>query len=428
MFCFNRSRRFPSACLLFLFVVLLIRLSRPSETLPNFSPKDLASFLNRTFHEHLDLPSTPKSLISTAILTSTTTTTITATKIQTQSCPTQKPHNLQNTKTLSLEPQTIQNLRDAGITLIFKTGAQEHTSLPIHLSTTFQHLTPSDLLIFSDLSTTIGRFSIQDSLAKVSPKIRTTHPDFEIYRQIQNFHASGRNLDDLKEDPKRGDDRKGWVLDKYKFLHMVEETWRLRGGKKWYVFMETDTYLFLPNLIQMLSTLDSSQPHYLGSVVSYADIPFAHGGSGYVLSAEAMHRLLDHEPEVGGLAERWDEEMEKHCCGDVVLALALRDRGIEPRGMHPLLNGEKPSTMAFGPRHMWCQGVVSMHHVLPMEISALWRFEREREERRGVSNVSGIMLETKSERSANSKIGHYFFRIIPPFRGTKFKNWERELG
>lgn len=83
--------------------------------------------------------------------------------------------------------------------------------------------------------------------------------------------------------------------------------------------------------------------------------------------------------------------MERHCCGDVVLALALREVGVEPRGMYPLLNGEKPRGMAFGPGSMWCQGVVSMHHVLPMEISDLWRFEREREER-GVGNVSGPCL------------------------------------
>ncbi|CAG8961076.1 hypothetical protein HYFRA_00002618 [Hymenoscyphus fraxineus] len=409
MFSYTRSRRCPWTFIAFLFVVFLIWHTRPNEKLQNFSPKDLTGFLNRTFYEHLEIPPNFQLSIPATV-------TVTNTKTLTESCPVPTSKQVENvpiTKEASFDEQTVEKLRQAEITVIFKTGAQEHSSLPIHLSTTFRQFTPSDVLLFSDLATTIGRFPIHDSLAKVSSSIRRTHPDFQIYRDIQHFHATNQNLDLLKENPKLGDDRKGWVLDKYKFLHMIEETWRLRPDKKWYVFMETDTYLFLPNLVQLLSGMDASRPYYFGSLVSYDDIPFAHGGSGYVLSAAAMHMLLDREPKHGhasGLANRWDAEMESYCCGDFVLALALRNRGIEPMSMYPLLNGQKPRTMAFGPEEMWCQAVVSMHHVLPMEASDLWRFEREREERLGMSNGTTF-----------SELYHHF---VEPNLSVEKDNWD----
>ncbi|KAH6868982.1 hypothetical protein B0T10DRAFT_419048, partial [Thelonectria olida] len=40
-----------------------------------------------------------------------------------------------------------------------------------------------------------------------------------------------------------------WELDKYKLLHMIERTWKMRPTKKWYVFTEADNYVFCSNLI-----------------------------------------------------------------------------------------------------------------------------------------------------------------------------------
>jgi hypothetical protein len=67
------------------------------------------------------------------------------------------------------------------------------------------------------------------------------------------------------------------------------------------------------------------------------------------------------------------------CCGDQALGTALKEKGVFVKGAHPFLNGDKPTTLTYGPHDHWCQPVVTLHHMLPKEISSLWRFERQRE-------------------------------------------------
>lgn len=123
---------------------------------------------------------------------------------------------------------------------------------------------------------------------------------------------------------------------------------------------------------------------------------FAHGGSGYVLSNAAMNRLMGPE-QPRGLAASWDTKMDGECrlclgiifftpklilwtgCGDVALAKALKEQGVKLTQAHPFLNGYRPSTFTYGPNYHWCQPVITMHHLVPHEISSVWRFERQRE-------------------------------------------------
>lgn len=210
--------------------------------------------------------------------------------------------------------------------------------------------------------------------------------DFEIYRKIHEYQSTGQDIRDLTEDRGLGDGRGGWRLDKYKFIHMVEETFDLRPDAKWYVFMETDSYIVWPNLVAWLKKLDSKKPWYLGSAVFTGAHSFAHGGSGYVLSNAAMNKLLGPD-QPQGLARSWDTRMTSHCCGDVALGIALEENGVKLTGARPFLNGYKPSTFTYGEH--WCQPVVAMHHMTSHEINAMWRFERKREVM-GNENVSGM--------------------------------------
>jgi hypothetical protein len=66
-------------------------------------------------------------------------------------------------------------------------------------------------------------------------------------------------------------------------------------------------------------------------------------------------------------------------CGDVALAKSLKEQGVKLTQAHPLLNGDKPSTFSYGPNDHWCQPVITMHGLVPQEISMVWRFERQRE-------------------------------------------------
>jgi hypothetical protein len=104
------------------------------------------------------------------------------------------------------------------------------------------------------------------------------------------------------------------------------------------------------------------------------DVKFAHGGSGILLSQATMYDLAVTNK---GVASSWDNPMHEECCGDLVIGTVLKQRGILLKPSWPTVNGEKPTTLPFGPTH-WCQPVVTMHHADPHEMNQLVNFELSR--------------------------------------------------
>lgn len=427
-------RRFGNILVIIVISVFAFSFFQPInyQALPHFDTSKLTSYLNGTNPFGYEVPSSiqcipistitafkttrTKSFTTTAVssVVSTKTISFTAEPVtvtqstvvrETLACPVfpdypaSKPDTLPITGSGSsygsskqpLAPQTpeqeiVDKLRAEGIVIIFKTGAQEVGQLAIQVGTTLRYLSEQDILFFSDQQGSIGPFLINDALRNVDQNLKRDDTDFEIYRDIRKYQSTGQDIMQLKEDKSKGDGRSGWVLDKYKFIHMVEETFEMRPNAKWYVFIETDSYLFLSNLVSFLQRLDSQKPMYLGSAVVVGDTAFAHGGSGYVLSNAAMNKLLGPE-QPQGLAASWDSKMKGVCCGDLALGIALKEKGVHITVAHPLLNGYKPTTFTYGPDNHWCQPVVTMHHIVPHEISAVWRYERRRE-MLGISSVS----------------------------------------
>lgn len=207
---------------------------------------------------------------------------------------------------------------------------------------------------------------------------------------------------------KRGNDnrRRGWKLDKYMFIHMVEKTFEEQPDPKWYVFIETDSYVFWPNMIASLSCFDSSKPLYLGSVVSLSSLRFAHDESGYVLSNAAMHLLLSPEMK-GDLAKSWDGRMKSNCCRDLALGTGLKEMDVGITVADPLLNGYKLASIKFGPGEHWCQSAVTEKHVLPVA----WRYVRSTsakptdgaEEQKGVKDV-GEGKKTEDTKAESKEV------------------------
>lgn len=127
-------------------------------------------------------------------------------------------------------------------------------------------------LIFSDLALTLSDYPIHDALATVRDSTKNHHEDFEIYRKLSEWHGEGQNLAKLKG-------RKGWDLDKWKFLPMMHETYRMSPtGIDWFVYIEADTSLSWSNLLYHLRTLDPSQLVYTGAQNLIENTEFAHGG------------------------------------------------------------------------------------------------------------------------------------------------------
>lgn len=78
-----------------------------------------------------------------------------------------------------------------------------------------------------------------------------------------------------------------------------------------------------------------------------------------------------------GTASRWDKPLRELCCGDLMTGIALMELGILLKDAWPTIHGEKPITIPFGPL-VWCDPVVTMHHVEPHEMSQLANFEMSR--------------------------------------------------
>lgn len=249
------------------------------------------------------------------------------------------------------------------ILLVLKTGATEiYEKLPAHLLTTFR--CAGDVLLLSDYDQDIGAYHVYDILADVSPEIVDQHPDFELYREQRQW---GKEFQEELKLPG------GWALDKWKFLPMVRKAYEEYPDKRWYLFMEADTYMVWTNLLTWLGRLEHKQPLYLGGRSFVGQIPFAHGGSGFVISQTALKKLYEVEPVHG---KAWQSMVPNMCCGDAVLANALLDVDVPLTPSQPGIQSEPPSTMHWT-ADKWCTVALSWHHVTSAELDALWQFEQE---------------------------------------------------
>lgn len=191
--------------------------------------------------------------------------------------------------------------------------------------------------------------------------------EFKLYNAQINCPVSQK---DCTKDMKGG-----WELDKYKFLHMVELAWKMRPGREWYVFAEADTYVFWPNLMYWLRhKANANKAPYVGSVAYINNMGFAHGGSGYVIHGKTMKKMVE---TIKNLAAKYDARAPHECCGDLLMALAVKETGHDVKQLHPLFNGEKPNTLPYGHGH-WCEPLLTMHHMNSEEVSSVWQYEQTR--------------------------------------------------
>jgi hypothetical protein len=266
--------------------------------------------------------------------------------------------------------------RDASIVIVVKTGASEiFTKVPTQLLT-FLSCAPNDLLIFSDHSSSIGVHRVHDSLSSVSHSITSNNSDFTLYNAQQASQARGEIVSEiqLRDGLKKAEE--GWKLDKYKNIHTAQQAWDLKPKRDWYFFIDADTYIVWANFFLWLRRMDPKEPLYIGSKVNIGTPPFAHGGSGYLLSRTAMMRLVGRDRVE--LAERYDLNTTVGCCGDQELGRTLVEKGIVVQNVRPVINGEKLRTMPFARKEWRCSPIATMHHMGSEEVNELWRFEQTR--------------------------------------------------
>ncbi|PKS05588.1 hypothetical protein jhhlp_008106 [Lomentospora prolificans] len=254
----------------------------------------------------------------------------------------------------------------SNIAVVMKTGATESFArLPTQFMTTLRCI--DDFLVFSDMNQTIAGVEVLDSLDEMLESAKEGNPDFDLYRTQMACDVDQAPCTSALD---RAD--AGWKLDKYKNIHMAEKTWKRMPNKDWYLYIDADTYVLWNTLVMWLKTLDPNKKLYLGSVAMLGDFPFAHGGSGYILSRAAMEAFVGENP---GVANKYDEDVHNHCCGDFLLSKALKETtGVPVTGVWPTINGEKPYTLPYGDSH-WCHPITTMHHMSAEEISSFWEYE-----------------------------------------------------
>lgn len=256
----------------------------------------------------------------------------------------------------------------ADMLVVVKTGATEiHQKLPIHFSTTLRCI--PHFVIYSDMAEEFEGHQVYDVLDAVSSDTKMKNDDFVLYRELQEYRTSGRNISDLID----GNHKKAWNLDKWKFIPMMEKALQDRPSAKWFYFIETDTAVVWDNLFAYIAKFDPEKSWYIGGPSWLGDVEFAHGGTGFVLSNQAV-RLM---------AEKWKKEqteiekvITEHYAGDMILAKVLKTMDIGLEKSWPIFQGETPDTLDYSSHH-WCYPVASYHHVNNKWIQAISDFQEE---------------------------------------------------
>lgn len=267
------------------------------------------------------------------------------------------------------------------VQVIMKTGVTEALDkVPVHFQTTLRCI--PNYVIYSDFDEVISGVPVHDALRNMDEGIKQTVPDFNIYNRIRSMGRAGLAQDDFSDAGNSAlgkPDNPGWKLDKWKFLPMVQETYRRNPQAKWYVFMEADTYFSWGSLLAWLEKFNPEEALYIGTETQIADVVFAHGGSGFIVSNPAMKRVTDQYAAKSADIHAYTAG---HWAGDCVLGKILFDVGVPLHFSWPMLQNSNVGELdEFSPdfyRRPWCFPAVAFHHLSAMDIQSLWEFEQKR--------------------------------------------------
>jgi hypothetical protein len=278
-----------------------------------------------------------------------------------------------------------------------RTGATEvRQKLPAQLETGLSCL-PSYAL-FSDIEEDVLGQHTYDALSEITAPTKAQHPEFALYRSLSSKGPENLTADDyILRDASRNNghpSNAGWVLDKWKFIPLLEKGWNMHPESKWFFMMELDAYVAWPNLVRFLAQFDPLEPRYIGSVMAIGGQSFAHGGGGIIISNAAARKFLayysSHREEVEKfVADQW--------AGDFALGKVMADAGVQVKDSWPLQQIHSASGINYARENrgrIWCAPVLTYHHMGADEIIGLRHFEKEW--KRAVSRTMPFLYRTRS--------------------------------
>ncbi|KAF2648190.1 glycosyltransferase family 31 protein [Lophiostoma macrostomum CBS 122681] len=268
--------------------------------------------------------------------------------------------------TSTSRPQRCKEVHGAkDITVIVKTSKADIASeLPAQLETLLSCV--SDFLIFSDHGGVFNGITVHDVLEGVSDASRAAHSEFEDYESLKSQDQTSLQPGSVNKE-----------LDKWKILPMIYRAFEMRPRSRFYIFIETPTFLSWTNLLQWTDRLDERIQYYSGAQGETNNVRFAQKESGILLSNSAMEKYKKAYNE--RYAKVWEEKVAKEVSGDMVLATAMADAKVEFYRSWPLMQGESLATLEWSSK-VWCAPAISwgkMHNEEAKEERGLvWEFER----------------------------------------------------
>jgi hypothetical protein len=220
-----------------------------------------------------------------------------------------------------------------------------------------------NLLVIADFATSFGNGSVRIEAHNVVEMAVEMHlrQDLEQAERVLKYR-------DLANAINKGDNKFawelskqfGWELDAMKFVPGLELAYKTMPERKWYVMIDDDSYLLQHSLPVLLGHLDPDAPHYVGNAVGDYKRRFAHGGSTFMLSRAAMHRLFRNNRQL--LPAAYEEALDE-TWGDRLIAALFMKMGIylDERFSH-FFNGEPPERTMIR-RDRICSPLISFHEL-----------------------------------------------------------------
>ncbi|OJJ37566.1 hypothetical protein ASPWEDRAFT_39284 [Aspergillus wentii DTO 134E9] len=247
----------------------------------------------------------------------------------------------------------------------------------------------SNLIIVSDHEQELKSHHVHDIIATLPHSYRVDNTvDFEAYEAFYVNHTIKSNATNTNTE-KQMTGAKGWKLDRFKFLPMVEYAYEVNPTANWFVFIESDTYVVWDNLFRLLDSYNHHTPLYFGSPSPGRKNKddettwFAYGGAGFVLSSAAVQKAVVRKAGANGefaspsLTEEYQQLAREDCCGDSILGWVLYQKGIKLSGLWPMFNPHPLHGIPFDDKH-WCQPVITLHKTLYSDMESLSKYEQQR--------------------------------------------------
>jgi hypothetical protein len=271
-----------------------------------------------------------------------------------------------------------------------KTGSNNvWRRLPLHFLTTFANNRIPNYAIYSDAHESLAPgIATIDTIANVSQLLAQHDPAaHRIYTsqlasiRPNTYREQAGLAGDTTPDRAADGNPEGWVLDRYKFLPMLQHAYTAWPDSKWYFYIEDDTYPFWWNIRQFLARHDPTEPAYYGAISGPSNATFAQGGSGIAFTHALMQKLFTgSDNDNQATLDKYANLTAAECCGDIILGAILRDYGAEVNkgefGPSLLFRPEPPWKTRFDVS-VWCEPVMTFHHLHQQDLALFAELEEE---------------------------------------------------